>query len=769
MVPVGKWPRQEYLKALNKLKPHAEIRLVDVTPLPESTFNPQLFPHGRVLYSFLSKLVENSSMMFLHDFEPYRKVFVVIGLCNDRSLTEDSCITELKERFGSAISYAVVYVNGCDEPLGKYGFSTQIEPFETIMCDITRNFLEALSTYYSSYKHVTLRSPGAIGGPSVLKTTLTKRQNTGNANAHVKRIISQSSKDNSITSSIAQESSKDKSSKRYSSLNTLSLTQGTSDKSLQRSKARQLKLLANLQLMSGQYLTSMANFTEAARVMHKIHDYIWLGNSLEGISTCMLLLSYLQVPFQVPGIVQSLCSTPQHPGSMLSPTTSRRNSMQSVSSPRNSLNMTSSPSLDSTSIDLPRLIKAIGDKALHYYDYSLANSVEFTPQIVYCKTILRTLNFMSLCYKGGGFNNQVLRSLVFEDDISGLKHDKTQSEDDLFSKTEIYLYSNKIFEIQLKSMDRLSQIQVYLTLAQVYENLEMFRKKVFVIRILFISILSQLENEPILENYEQLIDDLLKAYNIENWEPELKRQDAASHNWITLQKKVLMLIIRIYSVMKDTVKVVFYSQILLKRFSHTLTKREQIDILNDNVLPYKDVHSIDYVDPFLIRDITFTRTESQEMPLLKVLNAKETSGSLDTHQIFNPFAAISNESKGNDTTVSNYFLVSESAKMFVTFQNPFKFDLSISKVHFDDIHNEYMKVGNLTSPIIIPPSTQQQICFDVLFSKSASSLPPLEGLIVSVLGFPSRFFPICKTSAVLENQRYLPFNIPITIIDQQPS
>ena len=86
MVPVGKWPRQEYLKALNKLKPHAEIRLVDVTPLPESTFNPQLFPHGRVLYSFLSKLVENSSMMFLHDFEPYRKVFVVIGLCNDLSL-----------------------------------------------------------------------------------------------------------------------------------------------------------------------------------------------------------------------------------------------------------------------------------------------------------------------------------------------------------------------------------------------------------------------------------------------------------------------------------------------------------------------------------------------------------------------------------------------------------------------------------------------------------------------------------------------------------
>ena len=79
-------------------------------------------------------------------------------------------------------------------------------------------------SYYSSYKHVTLRSPGAIGGPSVLKTTLTKRQNTGNANAHVKRIISQSSKDNSITSSIAQESSKDKSSKRYSSLNTLSLT-----------------------------------------------------------------------------------------------------------------------------------------------------------------------------------------------------------------------------------------------------------------------------------------------------------------------------------------------------------------------------------------------------------------------------------------------------------------------------------------------------------------------------------------------------------------
>lgn len=180
VVPIGKWRRNTFLETVKELEAHNEIRLVDVTPVSDCTFNPQLFPHGRVIYLFMTREYDSNAMMFLHDFEPYRKLFVVIGLCNDESMDGEACINELKDLYGSAITYGLIFVKKpvpkVDLPSKNSIFSTLDEPLETILCDITRNFLEALDTYYSSYKHVTLRSPGAIGGPSVLKTTLTKNQ-----------------------------------------------------------------------------------------------------------------------------------------------------------------------------------------------------------------------------------------------------------------------------------------------------------------------------------------------------------------------------------------------------------------------------------------------------------------------------------------------------------------------------------------------------------------------------------------------------------------
>lgn len=775
VVPVGTWKKDAYLAAVDELERHGEIRLVDVTPLPDCTFNPQLFPHGRVLYSFLTREHDSNSMMFLHDFEPYRKLFVVIGLCNDGLISTEACVNELRERYGSAISYAVIYNDRSKvvEQSTKYGFSRSEEPLETIMCDITRNFLESLHVYYSSYKHVTLRSPGAIGGPSVLKTTLTKKSQTTApiTNPRSKKGSSLSSKDDSSSSSlsISDDSIKDKS-KRYSSLNALS--GGTSDKSMQRSKARQLKLLANLQLLAGQYLLSMNNFAEAARILHKIHDYIWLGSSLEGILTCIILMSYLQLPFQVPPIIHSLCSLSQNSNSILSPTTSRRSSMQSVASPRNSVSTITAASLDHTNIDIPKLVKKIADKALYYYDYSLSYSVEFTPQVVYCKSILRTLTFMSLCYKANGFDQRALQEMIFSDMSSSAVQNQDSLQDEcIFTKSEIYQYSTKIFELQLKSMDLSSQIQIYLTLCMVYDNLNMFRKKSFVLRILFISILSQLTNDYLSENYHSLIDDLMKNYRISGWEPEHKLQDASSYNWVTLQKNVLMLIIKISAHFKNYKNVVEHSQLLLKRFSHTLTKLEQIDLLNQYILPHQNEYPVEYMDPFLIRDICFSRTRSEEMPMLKVLRDEESRTFNDPHQIFNPFASVHHKTKENETENSNYFLVAETVQMVITFQNPFKFDVRINSINFTEDDAQFMKIADLDlTSCTIPASSKKQFCVGVTFVRSTLTLHQLKGLSVSVLGLPSKFWGICKQPGKFNTQeRCTLYSVPITIIDQQPT
>lgn len=780
VVPIGKWRRNTFLETVKELEAHNEIRLVDVTPVSDCTFNPQLFPHGRVIYLFMTREYDSNAMMFLHDFEPYRKLFVVIGLCNDESMDGEACINELKDLYGSAITYGLIFVKKTvpkvDLPSKNSIFSTLDEPLETILCDITRNFLEALDTYYSSYKHVTLRSPGAIGGPSVLKTTLTKNQFQSGTIVSPKKVLSQSTiKDDSSSSSLSlsEEIPKDKP-KRYSSLNALSSV-GT-DKSMQRSKARQLKLLANLQLLAGQYQSSMINFAEAARTLHKVHDYIWLGNALEGIVTCMILLSYLQIPFQIPQVVQTMCAVSQNnlnPWSQV-PTSSKRDSMQSIASPRSSMSTTSMTLLDSSAVDIPKLIKAIADKALYYYDHSLSYSVEFTPQVVYCKSILRTLTFMSLCYKAKGFNHQILKEMVFSN-IQSSQLSTTSEPETIFTKAEIYHYSIKIFELQLKAMDLPSQIQVYLTLCTVYENLGMYRKKAFVLRILFISIISQISNDYVTENYQALIDDLLTTYKISNYEPEQNFQDASSYNWVTLQKNTLMLIIKIYQHFKNYIKVVEYSQILLKRLSHTLTKLEQTDLLNQNILSHQKDYPVEYMDPFLVRDVSFTRTHTEEMPMLKVItssSAKRIVNNQDTHQIFNPFAAAHHKTKENETEDSNYFLVAETVQMNVTLQNPFKFDVKVNCIDFTSADKEYMRVvcPELTS-FVIPVSSKKQFCIGVSFKKPTNEVYELKELAISVFDFPIKCWRICKdpNNNSDSKERFLPYSVPITVIDQQPN
>lgn len=773
IVPIGRWKRNDFLEQVNDFRLNSEIRLVDITPLPDCIFNPQLFPHGRVLYSFIEEAIDNTSMMFLHDFEPYRKVFLVLGVCNDGSIAEADCLKRLKEKFSGAISFGVIYNCKTARELTKNAFDLCGESLETVMCDVTRNFLEALSTYYSSYKHVTLRSPGAIRGSSVLKTVLMGNQSMAGTN--VKRILSQS-KDSTSSSTISEQSAEK--SKRYSALSPLSLTPNTSDKAAQRSRARQLKLLANFQLLAGHYTLSMSNFADAIKALHKLHDYIWLGNALEGIATCFKLLSYLQVPFQVPYIVQSLCPVSQASEGMLSPSSSRRSSTTSLSSPRNSMNpANTTTALYSTSINLPKFIKNIGDKILYYYNYSLLHSVEFTPQIVYCETILRTLKFMSLCYKGGGLTQNVLKELVFENNKLDACVDPDKKAEEYFSKNEVFCYSNKIFEVQLKSMEILEQVQVYSTLAGIYRNLGMMRKRAFVLRILFVSMLSQssqLRNFSIAAKFDPLIEEILNEYSINNWKPELSVCDAQKQGWVTLQKNVLFLILRIYAGYDNHEKSLHVSEVLLKRFSHTLTKREQTDLLENEILPYKSESLTEYLDPFLLRDIFFESKQSIELPLVKPLTADKITAAkyTQTNQIFNPFIIPEKDSKkgaGVRMQCSTFF-VSEVVKMKLTFQNPFKFNLKITDIQFKSNHREFIRFHDKKfMPVIVPPTSMLDYYFDIALDKATTSSLKIDELIISVFDLPSQSFKICKEKNPSTGQRYIPAIIPLEIMEPLPS
>lgn len=88
LVPVHNLHTQDFAHYTSLLQATNDITLLDITPMPELRyFNPQTFPQGRLFYDFLATAPDEA--MFLHDFEPARKTFVVLGLGRyDLSLTK---------------------------------------------------------------------------------------------------------------------------------------------------------------------------------------------------------------------------------------------------------------------------------------------------------------------------------------------------------------------------------------------------------------------------------------------------------------------------------------------------------------------------------------------------------------------------------------------------------------------------------------------------------------------------------------------------------
>ncbi|SCW02844.1 LAFE_0F15522g1_1 [Lachancea fermentati] len=754
VVPIGKWTRKSFLEKVKLFQERFDIRLVDITPFDDATFNPQGFPQGRLMFDFRTSHVEEEHMLFLHDFEPYRKTFVIIGLVNQK--LDGNVLETLRQTYPDAISHNLIYIDADSTP-SKYTFNYSSASIETIICDIGRNFLEALSHYYSSYKHVTLRSPGAIGGNSVLKTTLTRQPASVTTTTATRKI---SGLDPTVSSGVV----------RSPSLKSLGRT--TIPPEQQRSKARQIKILGNFQLLAGRYMDALQSFAEAASILHKHHDYIWLGNALEGLSISIVLLAYLQVPFQIPAIATHLCQLKATSQSGYSASPSKRDSISTtpMQSPRNSMSSIASKVriLDVQDVIISNVVKSISERILYYYELSLTHNSEYTPQLVYCEHILRMLQFMISCYKGQSFDQQVLRNIVLNTPFEEIKSPNNFVETESFSKLEIYRFANKLFELQLKEMDIVSQIKVYTALASVYDSLGFQRKRCFILRILFVSLMPHLDNVDInakwKENYGEMIHALLEVYGIRRT-PENSVQDASNCSWVTLQKSVLMLCVTMASKDRDKERTAEFSLLLLKRYSHVLTQTEEHRLLNDYILPsISSLPDLQYWDPFLVRNLEILQLDvNREMPRKKQIAPININGFNENSSdsaVFNPFRqnsvnGVTELSQGGHRNVT--FLLGETAELIVTLQNPFKFNIEITELSFvpeDELYVKFLKDLSFNElPLLIPGNSMRSIHLPVAFiNETAEEGQSIDKLRIGVFGLPPQLMRIVVSENLLHSR-----------------
>ncbi|CCH43722.1 Transport protein particle [Wickerhamomyces ciferrii] len=665
LVPLGNVSEVAFKNYVEKIKSSYEVRLVDVTPTENSLFNPQGFPQGRVIYDFQLSLNDQESI-FLNDFEPFRKTFVVIGITDSSNISHND-LELLSKHYKSSITHSIIVFGDGDhndmEHKQIFHQSNKIN-IETILCDITGLFLNDLASYLSSFQHITLRSPGTIGSNDRIKAIEPSKR---------KRISSGSSLSISMSDSNNPKLSLSSSAERRQS----------------KVRGRQLKILGNLYLLAGKYNNALKELNDAVPLLRISNDYLWLGSTLESIGVCLVMLTFLGVPYQMPSSLNQILHT-----SMTIPTPSAT----PISTPRNSMvfnggssstgtattttttttgNQSSVNSTDISRYTTPELINLISIKVIHYYEISQNDHEDYVPQLVFCESILRFVKFMCVVNIGGGFNQTTIDHIVRGKNI------RPKYSNVIFDKMEIVKIANKILTFQLKTMDILSQAKIYTSLASVFGDLNLLRKRSFIIRTLFISLIPELSNNDQYNNnngkkthnLSELLDTILSIYGIGR-SPESLILDSYSSRWVQLHKSILQLCIIICSKIQDYKKIVQFKSLLITRYSDSLTDNEQSKILNEiqNICKEQDYIQFNYFDPLILRGLE----------VLKPINPpKKQSNTIVSDQttkadpfLYNPYAKPL-------VTDETYFVQDEFMEFQISVQNPFAFPLQINDVQIE--------------------------------------------------------------------------------------
>lgn len=761
------WTKDKFLKRVGKLRSTPHVKLVDITPVDDAHFNPQGFPQGSLLFDIQTDIQDESSMMFLYDFEPYRKTFVAVGLCEVSQDKKDSklLLEVLKNKYSNSICHCLIYEDIKYEEKGLDNVFSFKQSSKTIMCDIGRCFLQSVSHYYRSYKHVTLRSPGAIGAVGICKTMFSDKV----PNTSSKKITSKIEK---IGVSLKKKSLK----------SGLIVSSSMSDKSQQKLKGRKLKILANFQLLSGQYTDALVNFSEASSIAHRIHDHLWLGSSLEGVALTMILLSNLSISFQIPSIILSLC--PMKTYTINNGSNSGRSSVSSCSnngsnmqstfqSPRNSggsFNL----QLNSNDIVLAFLLRGIYEKVIHYFDSSLSHSVEYTPQLVYCQTLLRVLKFMTQCNKNVSQVDTFFRKIVL--DVQQKSNYKKPGGGLVFSKFEIYQLSSKVFDLQFKNFDIPTQINIYMELASINKDLEFTRKRGFLLRTIFVKLLSLPDRSIWAENFDQLVDDLIDIYGISSWKPEENVKDSMRMKWAVLQKSLLILLIDAFENSDQRHKLMKFLNWAITRYSHMLTKMEQSKIIR-LIIKISKLNSelyIQYWDPFLVRSVSLLRLDNSVEYPTKFPAETENRSVINAEQVFNPFKILGSKNSNKPALENNVFFVSEDAQIDCTFQNPFKVDLEITSIALCDEDCKVLRLlskdVSIEEPFVVKPGNMRTYHGKVVFIDRTFPICEITHLMLGVFQLPQKRFQICASeqTSVLVTSRIIPGSCSVLVIQEQP-
>lgn len=688
LVPVGLTDEAAFHHYSNIVKTVTDIRLLDVAPNPRSRFfNPQEFPQGRVFYEYSTSSAEDD-LSFLYDLEPWRKTFVIIGVCvhSPNDPLPQVLIDGLEECYSAAISHNIIVFHAPESPpsLPNAYWLTQkaeeiITSIETVLCGITSSFLESLDGYATSYESVSLRSPISLTDSSVLTRTINQAQ---------KRLSSSSSLKVSFSNGQAVAPPKD-----------LNL------RFQQRQAGRQAKIMGGFFLLAGKANDAVLYFTDAVVNSYKADDNLWLASALECLAVAILILQFAGVSYllsnMIPLSVLQLSKLKSHTvlanQSRFSTASSAPRGSGTFQSPRNSTSSSSSGSIpqnghqtDYAQLSVIELLLLLTQRASHYYQSSTQDIDDCVPDLVYVESQLRSIKLMVKVYLSGSKDAAtIIKSFIFKEPM-----EKSIDQEATFLPRQRIVHEiDKIFSLQISQLEIVQQCRVFCALASIYVDIGFYRKQALVLRLLIASLLPKLSisdevaMEQSLGSMGSIGGIFLILFSIYGIDPPLDTIALISAtqqtDWAQLQLLLIKICIRIAEVLRDYEMLSSLCTLTFARFTHCLSSDDQMKLKN-RLLSLRSGHAHDrstrknpHPDPFLVRDARFiVHPRDTEFYPIVTNQAAVASDLAPRPLVFNPY----DKSAHNNLNMDRVVCVNEKYFLKVILQNPYSVPLELRNI-----------------------------------------------------------------------------------------
>ncbi|CAK9437614.1 uncharacterized protein LODBEIA_P19920 [Lodderomyces beijingensis] len=710
-----------------------------------------------VLPEFLAEPTDKNQV-YLHEFEPFRKVFVVIGIgigTGDSEACNQENISQLKKLYSTAIVHDTVFFE-CSE-----------SAIEDQLRRIFSAFKASLREYASAYSAITLRSPVSITDSHVLTRTITQAQKRLSAGSTSFRASFNGSSGDSPKPSAEKPRAAEKA------------------KTQSKFAGRHSKLMGNFHLLAGEYIEAITSFTESLSSLKRHDDYLWLGSALEGLAVSVFLLESVGVKPQLDQSIITILNVSKSSvmesanGKVRRSSVESNGSRASAASPRNSMgsngfSLPLSLLSDINSLSLYELLKIVLTKAIYYYSQSTSDLENMVPDVVYIECILRKIGLM-VGTRVGSVDDPVMELVL---------HRET-SDSSAFSNQDIFCDIDKIFSLQLVDLDVLDQCKIFSFVASVYRSLRFYRKEAFIMRFQLIALMPKLGNHNQIANVKESLERIFHLYGI-TASPESSARDAKLHSqgrWTSLQIQVLKLALNIAELSNDDEMLSGLCILTLTRFSHCLPVDDQ-NKLRTKIEERIKSCKVPYWDPFLVRKVKFvsTRLKEQMMPFENHNHQHGQAAEGNSEAFFDPYNV-----KPEVTHVNRIVVKDELHQLKVTLQNPLAFEIEINDLEvackgvkvvtlkdLTQVANLQQPASNINSPVfsklrtakktptlgsaavkptlVIPPFSVEQIM--VTFKALEVGELEIEGFYASVCCCEKQFFPIIDKEVVHSSFRF---------------